>query len=186
MDSGPEIHFNGIFCSYFDEKTDSIRKYLPGCNVGEDVDEETEFDDCLDDSDKSFEFTADDWFDVIIDVLWEYEIKHNDVTINADNFNKVIEFITMDNCSTNRSLATKSEVPMVGCASRRLHLAVEELEGKKEKKSIQGRVTEAADGYRPVTTRKRDLLMEKLGTHYEDRRGSDEISESNSKQFKTL
>ena len=158
MDSGPEpLQWN--FCSYFDKKTDSIREYLLGCNVGEDVDEETEFVDGLDDSDKSFGFTADDWFDVIIDVLWKYEIKHNDVPINADNFNKIIEFITMDNCSTNRALARKS----VGCASHRLHLAVEELEGKKETRNKQGRLTQAADGYRPVT-RKLDLLMGELGT----------------------
>ena len=156
-------HFNGIFGCYFDEPTDSIREYLLGCNVGEDVDEETEFVDGLDDSDKSFGFTADDWFDVIIDVLWKYEIKHNDEPINADNFNKIIEFITMDNCSTNRALARKSEVPMVGCASHRLHLAVEELEGKKETRNKQGRLTQAADGYRPVT-RKLDLLMGELGT----------------------
>ena len=133
------------FCSYFDEKTNSIREYLLECNVGEDVDEETEFVNGLDDSEKSFGFSADDWFDVIIDVLWKYEIKHNDVAINADNFNKIIEFITMDNCSTNRSLARKSEVPMLRCASHRLHLAVEELEGKKETKNKQGKITQAMD-----------------------------------------
>jgi len=39
--------------------TGSIREYLVECSVGEDVDEETEFVDGLDDSNKSFGFTAE-------------------------------------------------------------------------------------------------------------------------------
>jgi len=35
--------------------------------------------------------------------------------------------------------------------------------GREEKKNKQGRLTQAADGYRPVT-RKLDLLMGELGT----------------------
>jgi hypothetical protein len=35
-----------------------------------------------------------------------------------------IKFVVGDNCSTNRSIAPKMGVPLVGCASHRLNLAV--------------------------------------------------------------
>ncbi|KAG6962595.1 hypothetical protein JG688_00008523 [Phytophthora aleatoria] len=44
-----------------------------------------------------------------------------------DVYNKTLDmvaFIVGDNCSTNQSIATKLDVPLVGCASHRFNLAV--------------------------------------------------------------
>ncbi|KAG6611757.1 RWD domain-containing protein 3 [Phytophthora cinnamomi] len=39
----------------------------------------------------------------------------------------MIQFIVADNCNTNRSIATKLGVPLVGCASHRFNLAVKKF-----------------------------------------------------------
>ena len=74
----------------------------------------------------TFGFSADDIGDYMIDVLAEYNRKLSD-----------IEFLTGDNCAVNQSLAEKITrhlrdasfgsyiVPLVGCASHRLNLAVQ-------------------------------------------------------------
>jgi hypothetical protein len=38
-----------------------------------------------------------------------------------------VEFLTGDNCSTNKALANIMRVPLVGCASHRLNLAVNDF-----------------------------------------------------------
>ncbi len=82
--------------------------------------------------------------------------------MNAYNFNNTIEFIVGDNCSTNRSLATKSEVAFIGCAyNLRLHLALCQLICKEEKRNKRGVIIQHEDGYRPVI-RQVDQLMSKL------------------------
>lgn len=150
-------HFSAIFATFMDEKTNNPVQLLLSCNVADDFDENTEFEENLAVHDMSYGFTADDWFDIIIDALH----LHGRTEVNAYNFKNTIEFIVGDNCSTNRSLATKSEVPLVGCANHRLHLAVCQLIGKEEKRNKRGVIIQHEDGYRPVI-RQVDQLMGKL------------------------
>ena len=39
---------------------------------------------------------------------------------------KQLQFIVGDNCNTNKSLANRLRVPLVGCASHRLNLAIQQ------------------------------------------------------------
>jgi hypothetical protein len=79
-----------------------VQEILLSCNVAEDITEETEFVEDILDSKKGFGFSADDWFDIIIDAMHEYDIE-----VTVDNCSEFIEFLSADNCSTNRSLSTK-------------------------------------------------------------------------------
>lgn len=36
----------------------------------------------------------------------------------------MVEFVVADNCATNKSVATKLDVPLIGCASHRFNLAM--------------------------------------------------------------
>ncbi|KAG3095834.1 hypothetical protein PI124_g16024 [Phytophthora idaei] len=55
--------------------------------------------------------------------------------VHIDHFKRVLDlynktlrmvlFVVGDNCSTNRAIATKLDVPLIGCASHRLSLAVQ-------------------------------------------------------------
>lgn len=125
-------HYSGIYATFMQEEehhTWKVVQVLLSCNVADDFDEETEFEVDLPDNEKLFGFTAADWFDSIVDVLnGEYGMN-----ITADNACDTIEFIIGDNCSTNRKLSNDSGIPLVGCASHRLHLAVCELIGRKKK-----------------------------------------------------
>ena len=122
------------------------------------------FEDINDDL-KQYGFTAADWFDVLCDALNEVfeNTMENGNMINIDNFSEVIEFITADNCSTNCKLARDSGVPMVGCGSHRLNLAVQETLGTEERKDRHGIVTAPAS-YLQQVIRKLDLLMGELRT----------------------
>ena len=60
-----------------------------------------------------------------------------------------IEFLTGDNCRCNLSLATKMSVPLVGCASHRLNLAVQAFYKVPEREKLVTKV---------------DMLMKKLRT----------------------
>jgi hypothetical protein len=93
-------HYSGIFAVFFDKKQQEVIEFMLSCNVAEDFDEDTEFDPDLPESLKKFGFTAADWFDVIVDVLQIFGIE-----VDVDNFKTIIEFISGDNCSTNRKLA---------------------------------------------------------------------------------
>jgi hypothetical protein len=96
-------HFSGIFAAYSKETTTTapqLVQVLLSCNVADDFDDDTQFDDDLHEDEKFYGFTAADWFDVIADVL-NLEYGRN---ITADNAKETIEFMTGDNCSTNRKL----------------------------------------------------------------------------------
>ena len=93
-------HYSGIFATFTDEVSNDVEEFLLSCNVAEDVDENTEFDENLPDSLKHFGFTAADWFDVIVDSLAQFGVQ-----VDANNFHETVEFITGDNCSTNQKLA---------------------------------------------------------------------------------
>ena len=75
------------------------------CNVAEDITEETQFDENLLDVDKYFGFSADDWFDIIVEELAEYEFE-----VDVNSIGDTIEFLSADNCSTNRALSRKTGI----------------------------------------------------------------------------
>ena len=109
--------YSGVFASFV--KNDVVQYIMLSCNVAEDITDETEFDEALDDNDKYFGFTAEDWFDIIVGVMHEYEFE-----INVDNIASHVEFISADNCSTNRSLSTKTGMFHYKSAFMRLHIYI--------------------------------------------------------------
>ena len=176
-------HYSAVFAAFV--KSDVVQTIMLSCNVAEDINEETEFDEALEDNEKRFGFTADDWFDVIVAAMAEYEFG-----LNVDNFASHVEFISADNCSTNRSLSTKTGmfhyksafmrlhiyinvalnpvylhlgVPLIGCYSHKLSLAVSSLIGNEAKRNRDGLVIQEEDGLRPVVT-KIDRVMANLKT----------------------
>jgi hypothetical protein len=49
-----------------------------------------------------------------------------------NNTNAMVGFLVGDNCSTNRAIAEKMDIPLVGCASHRFNLAVNKFAGPYE------------------------------------------------------
>ena len=152
------VHYFGIFITW----TDTVREYLVYFSNGGDIDENTVYEDGIDESDQFLGFSAADWFDVICEALNDF-LFAGELVININTFKEYVEFITMDNCAVNRKLARDSEVPMVGCASHRLHLAILEMLGKEEKKNRAGIVIEEGTGHMTLI-QKIDSLMGELVT----------------------
>ena len=153
-------HFNGFFITWSNETTGTVKRYLICCNVAEDVDEETQFAEGMNDNDKSFGFTAEDWFDVLCSNLVAAPFS---VDIGVANFHVVVEFIAADNCSTNQRLCTLARCPMLGCDSHRLNLEVGRFIGPEQRTSKRGVVTQEEGGLRPLVN-KIDNLMGELKT----------------------
>ena len=157
--SQDSLHFSGIYAVYVSNAHPMVvQEFLLSCNVAEDITDETDFVDDLADSEKGFGFSAEDWFDILVDALQIYGI---DITVH--NCNAIIEFLCADNCSTNRSLSTKAGIPLIGCYSHKLNLAINDLIGNKQKKNSAGAITQHEDGDRPLLS-KLDKLMGQLGT----------------------
>ena len=156
-------HFFAIFITWTNETSDFVEEYLIFFGVSEDVDEHTEFED-IDDDLKKFGFTAADWFDIICLALNEvFGNITEDTRINIDNFAEIVEFISADNCSTNTKLCNDSGVPMKGCDSHRLNLAVLEMLGPEERKNRAGAVVQQASVMQALTL-KLDRCMGNLKT----------------------
>ena len=116
-------HYSAIFAIWYNEKTEKVVEVLLSCHVAEDVDQNTEFVADIIDDEKKFGFSAADWFDIILDVLHVYGLDNIDI----NNITKKIDFFIADNCNTNRKLSKRTGIPMIGCASHRLNLAVKEI-----------------------------------------------------------
>lgn len=113
-------HYVGIFATWVRDDDGSVVKRLIACGV-QDLPESIE-------AASSFGFTADDIGDYLFDVL----------TLYGRDF-LALEFLTGDNAYVNGALCTKIElwifrnkgvrrnVPLVGCASHKLNLAVQFL-----------------------------------------------------------
>ena len=159
-------HYYAIFITWTDTTNDihTVIEYLIYFGVADDVDEATIFED-IDEDFKHFGLTAADWFDVICDALNEaLGLSQDDENyVSLRNFREIVEFLSMDNCSTNRKLSTDSGSPMVGCGSHRLNLAVQKTLGDEEKRSRNGIVTTPASQMQQLV-RKVDLLMGELRT----------------------
>ena len=100
-------HYIAIFATWSDGKG-NVTTVLLCCGPQDEVDD--------DDNDEDIDFTAESIGDYIFDEL-------NLVGRNFDN----IEFVAGDNCSVNRKLARLLRVPLLGCASHKLNLAVSKL-----------------------------------------------------------
>lgn len=96
-------HYNAIYATFMER---NVRcEILLSCNVAEEINDDTVFDENLSEEDKFFGFTAADWFDCIVNVLFQYGIE-----VNTDNFSSIVEFIVGDNCSVNQKLAKESGI----------------------------------------------------------------------------
>jgi hypothetical protein len=161
--SSGSAHYFAIFITWTNETSGSVEEYLIYFGVNEDVDENTEFED-IDDDEKKFGFTAADWFDIICVALNEvFENYTEETRINVDNFDTFVEFICADNCSTNTKLCNDSGVPMKGCDSHRLNLAVMEMLGPEEKRNRAGAIVQQASLMQTITL-KLDRCMGALKT----------------------
>ena len=92
-------HYNEIFATFVDAN-DQVQQVLLSCNVAEDFDENTTFEEGLREEEKVYGFSAADWFDTIEDVL---NIQYG-LQITAENASQTIEFFIGDNC-TNKKLS---------------------------------------------------------------------------------
>lgn len=156
-------HYLGIFATYAEQSikpdvADIVHTYLLSCNVQSDVDEQTEYVDGIEDADKRFGLSAADLYDHIQEIL----VDQYNFDLTPDTFNTVIEFLAGDNCNVNRSLADQLEVPLVGCCSHRLQLAVKDYLGPEEKK-VDGVITQIASPAQTVISNL-DKLMGELTT----------------------
>ena len=113
---------------------DVVREYLLSCNVQEDITDNTPLAAGLDRENLFYGLTAEDMFDHIVSVL--VEVYH--LEINVDNIHEFIEFIAGDNVAVQRALCTRIGVPLGGCESHRLQLAVYDFLGSEEKKMPLG------------------------------------------------
>ena len=105
-----------------------------------------------------------DWLDIICMALKQVFKNYTQETrINIDNFGQIVKFICADNCSTNIKLCNDSGVPMKGCDSHRLSLAVQEVLGPEEKRGRTGVVVQQASLMQTITT-KLDRCMGALKT----------------------
>jgi len=96
-------HYSCLFAVWSNTNSGKVEVMYLSCNVAPDITDDTVFDENLGDEDKHFGFSAADWFDIIVDALHEYEF-----TINRDNISEHIEFLSADNCSTNRALSRRT------------------------------------------------------------------------------
>ena len=98
------VHYYAIFITWSNEKTEAVEEHLIYFGVAEDISGETEFLDELDGLLKKLQLLTADWFDIIclaLNALFE----NNDAnTVNLDNFDLSVEFISADNCATNIKL----------------------------------------------------------------------------------
>jgi hypothetical protein len=142
---------------------------LLSCSVAEDINDGTIFDEDLNETEKFFGFTAADLFDMIMLTLHdEFDFRLSDedgnltVELTADNIKDLIDAVVSDNCNVNKALCNDMEVPMSGCRSHRLHLAVEAWVGPEEKK-IRGRII-IQESERRAVINKIDRLMGEFKT----------------------
>ena len=75
----------------------------------------------------------------------------------------IIEFIAGDNVAVQRALCNRIGVPLAGCQSHRLQLAVYDLLGPEERRSAAGVISQEASAENAII-RKLDLLMGELTT----------------------
>jgi hypothetical protein len=150
-------HFIAIF-AIFTAHDGAVAEILLGCGVLDDVDENTTFVEGVSAEDQKFGLTAADIFDYITTVLDEYGIN-----VTKETFKDVVEYIAADNCSTNQSLATLLKVPLVGCYSHRLNLAVQHFIGPEFRKNKHGKIVSEESVHRSLVN-KVDRLMGELNT----------------------
>lgn len=96
-------HYSCLFAVWSNDKTGKVEVMFLSCNVAPDITEDTIFDENLTEDDKHFGFSAADWFDIIVDTLDQYEFE-----INRDNICEHVQFLSADNCSTNRALSRRT------------------------------------------------------------------------------
>ena len=155
-------HYMALFATFVEKDmkgNDVVREYLLSCNVQEDITDDTPLAAGLERENLFYGLTAEDMFDHIVSVL--VEVYH--LEINVDNIHEFIEFIAGDNVAVQRALCTRIGVPLGGCESHRLQLAVYDFLGSEEKKNTAGVVTQEASADNAVI-RKLDLLMGELTT----------------------
>jgi hypothetical protein len=171
-------HYSCLFAAWTNKMNGKVDVMYLSCNVAEDITAETVFDEALPEAEKKFGFSADDWFDIIVDCLRQYEFE-----VDVDSIGDTVEFLSADNCSTNGALARRAGlilldytdctsadmihctvgIPLIGCYSHKLNLAVAGIVGREEKRNRAGLIIQEADGSRPVVN-KLDQLMGSLKT----------------------
>ena len=113
----------------------------------------------MNEEDRTFGLSAEDNFDHMCNVL----VGDYHIDVNVHNFHEVVEFYGADNCATNRALCDRLGIPLPGCESHRLALAVGAHLGPEERKNRGGELTRDGSEEQNLI-RKVDLLMGELKT----------------------
>lgn len=101
-------HYSCLFAVWTNPKSGKVEVMFLSCNVAEDITEDTVFDENLAEDEMHFGFSADDWFDIIVAALAEYEFE-----VDVDDIGDTVEFLCADNCSTNRALSRKTGMSLL-------------------------------------------------------------------------
>jgi hypothetical protein len=111
-------HYLGLFAVYMSDGRP--KKILLACRVQDDVTDETEFTAEVRSDEKYFGLSAEDLYDEVYATLLDYGFSEEQL----NELEKIVEFFTGDNCSTNRSMCKKAGIPFIGCKSHLLNLAI--------------------------------------------------------------
>ena len=155
-------HYMALFATFveLDKKgNDVVREYLLSCTVQEDIDDDTPLAPGLIREEMHFGLTAVDMYDHINTIL--VEVYH--LGVSVETIAGIIEFIAGDNVAVQRALCNRIGVPLAGCQSHRLQLAVYDLLGSEERRSAAGVIIQEASAENAII-RKVDLLMGELTT----------------------
>ena len=96
-------HYSCLFAAWTNKVNGKVEVMYLSCNVAENITAETVFEAALPEAEKKFGFSADDWFDIIVDCLRQYEFK-----VDVDSIGDTVAFLSAYNCSTNGALARRA------------------------------------------------------------------------------
>ena len=150
-------HYMGIFAAYTEKDTATFR--LLSCMVQDDIGDEETYVEDTEDGEKIFGLNAEDQYDHIFRVLQEYGYTEEQLESMED----IVEFITGDNCSTNKSMCKRANIPFMGCKSHLLNLDVQDFIGPEAKTGRKRKADEEASQKRQLIGRV-DKLMGKMLT----------------------
>ena len=146
---------DGISCEAIDLATVKQLNLVAKYDVG---DEETYVEDA-ESRQKVFGLNAEDQYDHIFRVLQEYGYTEEQLA----SMEEIVEFVTGDNCATNKSMCRRADIPFIGCKSHLLNLDVQNFIGSEAKTGRKRKADEDASSKRQLIT-KVDKVMGKMLT----------------------
>ena len=150
-------HYMAIFAAFTEKDNASFR--LLSCMVQDDIGDEEIYVEDTENCQKVFGLNAEDQYDHIFRVLQEYGYTEEQLA----SMEEIVEFVTGDNCATNKSMCRRADIPFIGCKSHLLNLDVQNFIGSEAKTGRKRKADEDASSKRQLIT-KVDKVMGKTLT----------------------